>query len=142
MADSAGPAAAAAKQPAGPGGAGGAGALPPEEVGELRKLVADLEEMNSKLQVGVGCASRGRRDAGGGAGGGAACCPASKRAPAFPAGPQPTPPPHSPNPSCPHPPCQARVHKTEKEHVAAESNLSALKTQAKGLENEYDRPVR
>jgi chromosome segregation ATPase len=57
--------------------------MSPEEVALLRKLVADLEEQNSKLQAGK--------------------------------------------------------DKTEKEHAAAEANLSALKTQARGLENEYDR---
>lgn len=70
----------AAAQPSGPPGAG---RLSDDEVGELRRLVADLERMNSELG--------------------------------------------------------ARLEKANKAHSLAESNLSALKTQSKGLENEYDR---
>ncbi|PSC76080.1 arsenite methyltransferase [Micractinium conductrix] len=70
---------AAAGKAAAPAG----GELPAGEVAEMRKLLADLEEQNSRLQ--------------------------------------------------------ARVDTANKEHAAAESNLAALKTQSKGLENEYDR---
>ena len=49
----------AASAPSGPAAAGKAGAagaagLSADEVATLRKLVADLEEQNSKLQVGPG----------------------------------------------------------------------------------------
>ncbi|KAL4421328.1 hypothetical protein ABPG75_010619 [Micractinium tetrahymenae] len=85
MVDSAG--GASAKAPAAPsepsGAAAGAGGLSGEEVAELRRLVGDLEEQNSKLQASLATAN--------------------------------------------------------KEHAAAESNLAALKTQCRGLENEYDR---
>ncbi|KAI7838922.1 hypothetical protein COHA_007328 [Chlorella ohadii] len=78
-----GPSAAGAAGTAGSAGAAGSAGLSPEEVGTLRKLVADLEAQNSKLQ--------------------------------------------------------AAKENSEQEHAAAEANLSALKTQARGLENEYDR---
>lgn len=81
MVDSAGGASAPATAPA--GAAGAAQGLGGEEVAELRKLVADLEQQNNKLQ--------------------------------------------------------ASLDDTNKEHAAAESNMAALKTQCRGLENEYDR---
>ncbi len=46
-----GPSAAGAAGTAGSAGAAGSAGLSPEEVGTLRKLVADLEAQNSKLQV-------------------------------------------------------------------------------------------
>lgn len=54
MVDSGGAASAPSGPAAGKAGAAGAAGLSADEVATLRKLVADLEEQNSKLQVGPG----------------------------------------------------------------------------------------